>query len=67
MNAIDKAIQIAGGQVKLADAVGCRQATVSYWAKVGRVGHNFTLKVEAATGVSRHELRPDLYPMEAAR
>ena len=26
----------------------------------------FVLKAEAATGISRHELRPDIYPIEDA-
>lgn len=32
-----------------------------------RVPAEFVLKVEALTGVSRHELRPDIYPIERRR
>jgi len=30
-----------------------------------RLGHSYCLAVEAATGVSRHYLRPDIYPITA--
>lgn len=29
-----------------------------------RVPAEYVLKIEAATGVSRHDLRPDIYPRE---
>ena len=32
----------------------------------GRVPAERVLKIEEVTGVSRHELRPDLYPAESA-
>jgi DNA-binding transcriptional regulator YdaS (Cro superfamily) len=31
----------------------------------GRVPAERVLSIEAATGVPRHELRPDLYPLES--
>lgn len=42
---------------------------VGHWIKGRcRVGPDKVLKIEAATGgkVSRHELRPDLYPRDVA-
>ncbi len=47
---------------KVADALGITQGAVSQWRRVpaGRV-----LDVERVTGISRHVLRPDLYPVEA--
>ncbi|MCH2486875.1 MAG: helix-turn-helix domain-containing protein [Erythrobacter sp.] len=63
--AFQRAVERAGGQEKFAIIVGKAQPTISrrlhsnplLWAEV-------VLKVEAATGVSRHDLRPDLYPRE---
>lgn len=41
------------------------QPTVWNWLKKGQsLPAEHVLKVEAATGVSRHDLRPDLYPRE---
>lgn len=48
-------------QTEFAAHVGASQQLVSYWVKTGRVGAAHVLNVEAATGVSRHELRPDVF------
>ena len=60
--AIEKAIQIVGSQQKLADELGVRKQAVTKWRK--RVPAERVLGIEDATGgeVTRHELRPDLYP-----
>ena len=50
-------------QQTLADELGVRQASVSRWV-YGRVPAERVLAVEAATGVPRQKLRPDLYPPE---
>jgi DNA-binding transcriptional regulator YdaS (Cro superfamily) len=44
------------------------QGAVSQWLKAGRVPSERVLQVEAATDgqVTRHEMRPDLYPEEKA-
>lgn len=63
--ALLEAIQISGSQYALADAIGVSATAV--WKMVNRAkraSSDFVLKVEAATGVSRHDLRPDLYPRE---
>lgn len=66
--ALLKAIKAAGGQVALADKLGIRQNAVSNWIhKTKRIPAERVLAIEAATGVSRHELRPDLYPRERRR
>lgn len=63
--ALRKAINVAGSQSALARELGC--STTSVWKmvnKAGRMSHEYVLRAEAATGVSRHDLRPDIYPIE---
>lgn len=64
MNAIDLAIQAAGSQEQLGKLVGRGQTTIHYWQKKGRCPAEAVLAIEKATGISRHDLRPDLYPRE---
>ncbi|WFU44358.1 Cro/CI family transcriptional regulator [Bradyrhizobium sp. CB82] len=72
---LDRAIDAAGGVAKLARKIGISQPSVSNWSKVPA---QRVIAVEAATGVSRNDLRPDLYseplvseelidPVDAAR
>ena len=74
-NGLDRAIDAAGGVAQLARKIGISQPSVSSWSKVPA---QRVIAVEAATGVSRNELRPDLYseriisaepidPVDAAR
>ena len=45
--------------------LGVSQAAVWRWLSEGKsLPAEFVLKVEAETGISRHALRPDLYPIE---
>jgi len=53
-----EAIRAAGGVTELARRVGVSQPSVSNWS---RVPAERVLAVEAATGVARAMLRPDLY------
>src|SRR5262245_43378264 len=55
---LDEAIRAAGGVGALARKIGISQPSVSNWA---RIPAERVLSVEAATGVSRTILRPDLY------
>jgi TorA maturation chaperone TorD len=55
---LDEAIRVAGGVGALARKIGISQPSVSNWA---RIPAERVLSVEAATGVSRTILRPDLY------
>jgi TorA maturation chaperone TorD len=55
---LDEAIRVAGGVGALARKIGISQPSVSNW---DRVPAERVLSVEAATGVSRTILRPDLY------
>lgn len=67
MKAIERAIDILGGQSALARAIGgpVKQGHVWYWLneRDGQVPAEHCLAIEAATEgrVSRHELRPDVY------
>lgn len=62
-NALKKAIKIAGGQSALARLIGVQQEHVWYWLhKSGKVSPIQVIPIEKATGVSRHDLRPDIYP-----
>lgn len=59
------AVRAAGGQAALARKLGISQSTVSTWLRRGNeLPAKFVIPVEQAYGVSRHELRPDLYPPE---
>jgi TorA maturation chaperone TorD len=55
---LDEAIRVAGGVGALARKIGISQPSVSNWS---RIPAERVLAVEAATGVRRAVLRPDLY------
>ena len=55
---LDEAIRVAGGVGALARKIGISQPSVSNWI---RIPAERVLSVEAATGVNRTILRPDLY------
>jgi DNA-binding transcriptional regulator YdaS (Cro superfamily) len=64
-DALTEAIVKAGGQAGLARALGVSQPSVWHWVhRSKRVPAEYVLPVEAITGISRHDLRPDLYPRE---
>lgn len=58
-----KAIKAAGGPAALARYLGIQRQAVSQWRRVP-VDH--VLAIERLTDVSRNELRPDIYPADAA-
>lgn len=67
--ALEKAVEIAGSQAELARRIGKKQAHVWNWLnRDNEVPAEAVIPIEAATGgeVTRHDLRPDLYPDEAA-
>jgi len=63
---MQKAIDKAGGQSALARELKVKPQSVHEWAARGFPPPGRVLPIEKFTGVSRHELRPDLYPRERA-
>jgi DNA-binding transcriptional regulator YdaS (Cro superfamily) len=57
---LEIALLAADGVEKLAKALGLAHSSVSVWK---RIPAEHVLRVEAATGISREELRSDLYPL----
>lgn len=58
---IQEAVDKAGGQSKLAAAIGVTRGYVHKMLKTGHVPAEQVRAIETATGVSREKLRPDLY------
>lgn len=57
-----KAVAIAGGQASLAREIGTKQQNIWAWLqKGGRVPAEFAAPIERVTGVSKQELRPDIF------
>ncbi len=69
MNAtpLENAIAAAGSKYRLAKLIGIKPPSVHDWLRTGRIPAERVIAVEAATGISRHELRPDIYPVEAGQ
>lgn len=67
-NAIERAANAAGGQSALARLLEITPQAVQRWCATGTVPSERVLDIERAINgqVSRHELRPDLYPIEQA-
>jgi DNA-binding transcriptional regulator YdaS (Cro superfamily) len=63
--ALQRAVGALGSQTALADLCGVSQTAVWKWLQSSkRLPAEHVLKVEAATDISRHYLRPDIYPLE---
>jgi len=61
-----RAIEIAGGQKALAAVIGVdRQWIWKYQNEDRPCPPHHVLKLEAATGIPRHEWRADIYPVAA--
>lgn len=58
---IDRAISAAGTQQRLAEILGIKSASISEWKGRGSVPANRCIAIEDATGVTRYELRPDVF------
>ena len=58
---IDRAIRAVGTQQRLAEILGIKSASISEWKARCAVPANRCIAIEAATGVSRHDLRPDVF------
>lgn len=57
--ALSRAIKEAGGPKALGDVIGISSQAISQWTECPP---KRVLAVEAASGVPRHELRPDIFP-----
>lgn len=65
---LEVAIAKVGGQKALATALGrVTPQAVNQWVRDGRPPAKRVLAIEAATGVSRHLLRPDIFGPEQGR
>lgn len=63
--ALKLAVETIGTQQAFADLLEVSQPRVWRWLNQSKqLPAEFVLKIEAATGVSRHDLRPDIYPRE---
>lgn len=67
--ALARAAEISKGQVGLANAIGTTQSNVWTWLNKSKRGvpAEWVSKIEEATGVPRHELRPDIFPAPISR
>lgn len=62
--ALQKAVKIAGSKRQLALQLGIAAQNLTHWK---RVPAERVLAVEAATGVAKELLRPDIYPVLKSR
>ena len=64
---LDRAVAILGSQGKLAEVIGVKQQTISFWRTNDKpIPAEHVPAIARATGISRAELRPDLFAPEAA-
>lgn len=67
IEALRRAKEKLGSEAALAEVVGVRQPSVNYILNSGKkVPAEWCIPVETATEgeITRHQLRPDLYPQE---
>ena len=67
---LDRVIERAGSAAALARLCNQKPQAVTRWRRENRVPAKHCLAIEAATGVSRHDLRPDVFgppPSEQGR
>ena len=63
--ALQLAVEKIGSQSATARLLGLTQGAVSRWLKGGKaLPAEHVRVVEAETGISRHQLRPDIYPQD---
>lgn len=58
------ACDAVGGEARLAELIGKTRSHVSTWKLRGMIPPEQAIPIERVSGVSRHVLRPDLYPVE---
>jgi DNA-binding transcriptional regulator YdaS (Cro superfamily) len=73
MSGISALLSIGSGSVsavaaKLTEAGHpCSRQNVEHWKKAGAIPPRRVLAIEAATGISRHDLNPTIYPRAPAK
>ena len=60
---LEQAVKAAGNKNRLAKLLGVSRQAIQKWS-AGKPPAERVLAIEAATGVRREILRPDLYPPE---
>lgn len=65
--ALAKAVRVTGSQSAFGRLIGRRQSTVHMWLSNNTpLPAELVLLVERETGISKHDLRPDIYPPASA-
>lgn len=59
---VERAAAAAGNKSELARRLGVKVQSIQQWR---RIPAERVLDVERVTGISRHDLRPDIYPAPA--
>nr|WP_256576906.1 MULTISPECIES: YdaS family helix-turn-helix protein [unclassified Pseudomonas] len=59
------AVRALGSQTNLAKKLGCTPQNVQRMCATGHVPGKHVLRIEAESGISRSQLRPDLYPEQS--
>lgn len=63
LGALERLVEIAGSQSEVARKLGVPQPTFWKWLQSSkRLPAEYVLNAEKMFGVSRHDLRPDIYP-----
>ncbi|QCM05133.1 helix-turn-helix domain-containing protein [Agrobacterium tumefaciens] len=61
-NIVDRIVSELGGLTKTAAALGLENpSVVANWRTRGQVPYQRVVDIERLTGISRHELRPDVF------
>lgn len=67
-NIVDRIVNDLGGLTKAAAALGLdNPSVVANWRTRGRVPYHRAVDIERLTGISRHDLRPDVFGSAPAR
>ncbi len=62
--AVEEAVRVAGSLRNVAAKLGVTSQAISQWIRYQKVPPKRVLGLEALSGVSRHEMRPDIYGPE---
>lgn len=64
ISVVQEAADRVGGISELARRLGITHPALYHWP---RVPANRVLQIEKLTGISRHDMRPDIYPREDSK